>query len=75
MKKTILAGFILLFTLLSLTTTASVSSSAPMEIFVSISPQKWLSDQLGHDLVTTHILVGKGQDTLILNLKNRSFPF
>ena len=62
MKKTILAGFILLFTLLSLTTTASVSSSAPMEIFVSISPQKWLSDQLGHDLVTTHILVGKGQD-------------
>lgn len=61
MKKTILAGFILFFTLLSLTT-ASVTYCAPMEIFVSISPQKWLSDQLGHDRVTTHILVGKGQD-------------
>ena len=60
MKKISLSAAVLLFALISLT--ASVCSSAPMEIFVSISPQKWLSDQLGHDRVTTHILVGQGQD-------------
>ncbi len=36
--------------------------SAPMEVFVSIPPQKWLCDKLGGTLVTTHVLVGKGQD-------------
>jgi len=60
MKKNSLSAAVMLFALISLT--ASVCSSAPMEIFVSISPQKWLSDQLGHDRVITHILVGKGQD-------------
>lgn len=35
---------------------------AAMEVFVSIPPQKWLSDQIGEGLVTTHVLVEKGQD-------------
>ena len=35
---------------------------APMDVFVSIPPQKWLCDQVGGKLVTTHILVGQGQD-------------
>jgi zinc transport system substrate-binding protein len=33
-----------------------------LEIFVSIPPQKWLSDQIGKSLVVTHVLVDKGQD-------------
>lgn len=33
-----------------------------METFVSIAPQKWLADQLGGKLVTTHVLIGEGQD-------------
>ena len=59
MNKRLVTVSLLLFSLFCLTSRAF---SAPMEVFVSISPQKWLSDQLGHDLVTTHILVGKGQD-------------
>jgi len=35
---------------------------APMDVFVSIPPQKWLCDQVGGKLVTTHVLVGKGQN-------------
>lgn len=35
---------------------------AAMEVFVSIPPQKWLSDRIGEGLVTTHVLVEKGQD-------------
>ncbi len=35
--------------------------AAPLQIFVSIPPQKWLVDQLGRDLVSTHVLVDKGQ--------------
>jgi len=35
---------------------------AAMEVFVSIPPQKWLSDRIGGELVTTHVLVGSGQD-------------
>ncbi len=33
-----------------------------MEVYVSIPPQKWLTDQLGGDKVVTHVLVNKGQD-------------
>jgi len=36
--------------------------AAPLQIFVSIPPQKWLSDQLGGPLVSTHVLVDKGQE-------------
>ncbi len=35
---------------------------APVEIFVTIPPLKWLCDQVGGKLVTTHVLAGKGQD-------------
>ena len=36
--------------------------AAPMEVYVSIPPQKWLSDQLGGERILTHVLVAKGQD-------------
>jgi len=36
--------------------------ASPLQIFVSIPPQKWLTDQLGGELVSTHVLVGKGQE-------------
>ncbi len=36
--------------------------AAGLDVFVSISPQKWLCDKLGGTLVTTHVLVEKGQD-------------
>ncbi len=38
------------------------SYSAPTTVFVSIPPLKWLSDQIGKKLITTQILVGKGQN-------------
>ncbi|MBU0664022.1 MAG: zinc ABC transporter substrate-binding protein [Proteobacteria bacterium] len=59
MNKIVLTGSLLLFSLFCLT---SMAFSAPMEIFVSIPPQKWICDKLGGTLVTTHVLVGKGQD-------------
>lgn len=59
MKKNILVVIMFLFLLTCL---SSPALCFPMEIFVSIPPQKWLSDKLGGPLVTTHVLVGKGQD-------------
>ncbi|MDO8946334.1 MAG: zinc ABC transporter substrate-binding protein [Desulfocapsaceae bacterium] len=59
MKKKFITGSIILSTLFCL---ASLAFSAPMDVFVSIPPQKWLSDQIGGPLVTTHVLVDKGQD-------------
>jgi zinc transport system substrate-binding protein len=59
MKKTVFAGSMLFFSLLCFTVAAF---AAPMEVFVSISPQKWVSDHVGGSLVVTHVLVGKGQD-------------
>ncbi len=38
------------------------SAAAGLDVFVSIPPQKWLCDKLGGKLVTTHVLVEKGQD-------------
>lgn len=35
--------------------------AAPLELFVSISPQKYLVDRLGGELVRSHVLVGQGQ--------------
>ncbi len=58
-RTVFLTGSLLFFTLFSLT---SMAFSAPMEVFVSIPPQKWLSDKLGGTLIITHVLVGKGQD-------------
>jgi len=39
--------------------------SAPppsLKVFVSVPPQKWISDKIGGALVTTEVLVNKGQD-------------
>jgi zinc transport system substrate-binding protein len=52
-------GFLVLFFLLALTSTAM---TAPLEVSVSIPPQKWLSDQIGGDQVITNVLVARGQD-------------
>ena len=41
---------------------APETSAAPLQVFVSIPPQKWLSDQVGGELVSTHVLVNKGQE-------------
>ena len=40
----------------------SEALAAPLQVFVSIPPQKWLTDQLGRELVSTHVLVDKGQE-------------
>ncbi len=48
--------------ILFLLQTAWAGASAPMQVFVSIPPQKWLSDQVGGNLVSTSVLVNKGQD-------------
>jgi len=53
------------FLLLSLIWLTGIFLAVPassMEVFVSIPPQKWLSDKIGGKLVTTHVLVEKGQD-------------
>ncbi len=36
--------------------------ASPLQIFVSIPPQKWLADQVGGKLVSTHVLVDRGQE-------------
>ena len=41
---------------------APETSASPLQVFVSIPPQKWLSDQVGGELVSTHVLVNKGQE-------------
>ena len=41
---------------------ASSLYAKSMDVFVSIPPQKWLTDHIGGDRVTTHILINKGQD-------------
>ena len=40
----------------------SAAAAAPLEIFVSIPPQKWLSEKIGGELVSTTVLVARGQD-------------
>ena len=40
----------------------SAAVAAPLEIFVSIPPQKWLSENIGGELVSTTVLVARGQD-------------
>jgi zinc transport system substrate-binding protein len=59
MKKTFHTWVLLAALLFAM---ASSGFAAPMEVYVSIPPQKWLTDQLGGDKVATHVLVDKGQD-------------
>lgn len=40
----------------------SGTSASPLQVFVSIPPQKWLAEQVGGDLVSTHVLVDRGQE-------------
>ena len=41
---------------------SSGAFASPLQIFVSIPPQKWLADQVGGKLVSTHVLVNRGQE-------------
>jgi zinc transport system substrate-binding protein len=41
---------------------SSGAFASPLQIFVSIPPQKWLVDQVGGKLVSTHVLVDRGQE-------------
>lgn len=50
------------FWLLAMFSVLYAAPACAMEVFVSIPPQKWLSDRIGGDLITTHVLVEKGQD-------------
>lgn len=50
-----------LFWLLAMFSILHAAPACAMEVFVSIPPQKWLSDKIGGKLVTTHVLVEKGQ--------------
>ena len=34
----------------------------PLDVFVSLLPQKWLVEQIGGELVSVHVLVDKGQE-------------
>lgn len=50
--------YVLLVTLFS----TSIAGAAPIDIYVSILPQKWLLEKIGKNLITPHVLVSKGQD-------------
>ena len=41
---------------------SSGAFASPLQIFVSIPPQKWLVEQVGGKLVSTHVLVDRGQE-------------
>lgn len=41
---------------------SSPGFTAPLQVFVSILPQKWLARQVGGELVSIHVLVDKGQE-------------
>jgi len=51
--------FLTLFGLLLLMTQPA---KATVEVFVSIPPQKWLSDRIGGEHIETGVLIAKGQD-------------
>jgi zinc transport system substrate-binding protein len=38
------------------------AAAAPVPVFVSIAPQKWLVEQVGGDLVTCRVLVDRGRE-------------
>ena len=41
---------------------ATAASAAPLRVFVSIGPEKWLVDQVGGTLVNCGVLVGQGRE-------------
>lgn len=52
-----------LYLLCSLLLPLSVrAETGPLEVFVSIAPQKFLVDRIGGPLIDSHLLVDKGQD-------------
>lgn len=59
-KKIVMASTLLSF--LWFAAMAFAAPPPPLKIFVSVPPQKWLSDKIGGTLVTTDVLVNKGQD-------------
>jgi len=59
-KKIVTASTLLSF--LWLTALAFAAPPPPLKVFVSVPPQKWVSDKIGGTLVTTDVLVNKGQD-------------
>ena len=59
-KKIVTASTLLSF--LWFAALAFAAPSPPLKIFVSVPPQKWVSDKIGGTLVTTDVLVNKGQD-------------
>ncbi len=40
----------------------AAATGSPVDVFVSIPPQRWLCRQLTEGLVTVHLLVGEGQE-------------
>ncbi|MDO9041981.1 MAG: zinc ABC transporter substrate-binding protein [Desulfocapsaceae bacterium] len=59
-KKIVMASIVLSF--LWFTTMVLAAPPLPLKVFVSVPPQKWVSDNIGGALVTTEVLVDKGQD-------------
>jgi zinc transport system substrate-binding protein len=53
---------ILLFVFFWVMLLAVQNANAAVEVFVSIPPQKWLSDRIGGQHVSTGVLIPKGQD-------------
>lgn len=42
--------------------TISAALAEPLPVLVSITPQKWLAEQVGGSLVSVHVLLDRGQD-------------
>jgi len=53
---------VLFFALCGALILGAQQAQAAVEVFVSIPPQKWLSDRIGGEHITTGVLVRKGQD-------------
>ncbi len=52
----------IIYTIVLLCLLPAAAMAAPMQVFVSIAPEKWLVDQLGGERVSTSVLLDKGQD-------------
>jgi len=55
----ILRSFLII---LALFVSSSCIAAEKIDVFVSIPPQKWLTDKVGGEQIYTRVLVGKGQD-------------
>ncbi len=58
----VLRNTALLFTFFGAILFIAQQAEATVEVFVSIPPQKWLSDKIGGEHITTGVLIQKGQD-------------